>query len=439
MTSKLVSKESGLAVFTMEFTAEEFDAATDRAYKAARGKITVPGFRKGKAPRSIIENRYGSGIFFEDAIDDLLNANYTNTLTELDIEPIARPDIDFGEEKIEKGKGFTVTVKVQTPPTVTVKDYKGMAVERKVHAVTDADVEKQLEMLQKRNARQITVEGEAQLGDTVVLDYKGFCGEDQFAGGTAENQTLKLGSGQFIPGFEEQLVGVKAGEEKEVKVTFPAEYHAEDLAGKDAVFQCKVHEIKREELPALDDEFAKDASEFDTLEELKADQKKKLEESAEKAKEFDGKNAVVEKLIEMNPITLPEAMIENEAEVMLDEYAQQMAYQGLSLDMYCKYMGKTVEDIKNEMKPNAESRVKSRLALKAVAEAEGIEATDEDVEAEYQKLADQYKMDIEKIKDSFKGENLGLMKEDIKNTKAIQLLYDNAVFTDKEDKEEPQA
>ena len=437
MKSSLVSKENCLATFTMEFTAEEFDAATDKAYKNARGKITVPGFRKGKAPRHIIETRYGSGIFFEDAIDDLLGSNYSAALDELNIEPIARPDIDFGEEKLEKGKGFKVTVKVQTPPEVTVKDYKGMKVDRKFHKVTEEDVQKQMEMLQRRNARQITVDGEAKLEDTVVLDYMGFVGEDQFQGGTAEKQTLKLGSGQFIPGFEDQLVGCKPGDEKDVKVTFPAEYHEESLAGKEAVFKCKIHEIKREELPALDDEFAKDASDFDTLEELKADQKKKLEESAEKAKEYDGKNAVVEKLIELNPITVPDAMIENETDTMLEEYEQQMSYQGLSLEMYCKYMGKTVEDVRNEMKVNAEGRVKSRLALKAVAAAENIVASDADVEEEMKKMADQYKMELDKVKEAFGPDNLKLLKEDIENNKAIQMLYDNAVFNDVEDK--PQA
>ena len=437
MKSSLVSKENCQATFTMEFTAEEFDAATDKAYKNARGKITVPGFRKGKAPRHIIETRYGSGIFFEDAIDDLLGSNYSAALDELNIEPIARPDIDFGEEKLEKGKGFKVTVKVQTPPEVTVKDYKGMKVDRKFHKVTEEDVQKQMEMLQRRNARQITVDGEAKLEDTVVLDYMGFVGEDQFQGGTAEKQTLKLGSGQFIPGFEDQLVGCKPGDEKDVKVTFPSEYHEESLAGKEAVFKCKIHEIKREELPALDDEFAKDASDFDTLEELKADQKKKLEESAEKAKEYDGKNAVVEKLIELNPITVPDAMIENETDTMLQEYEQQMSYQGLSLEMYCKYMGKTVEDVRNEMKVNAEGRVKSRLALKAVAAAENIVASDADVEEEMKKMADQYKMELDKVKEAFGPDNLKLLKEDIENNKAIQMLYDNAIFNDVEDK--PQA
>jgi len=436
MTSSFIGKEKNLASFTMEFTAEEFDAATDAVYKRNRGKITVDGFRKGKAPRSIIERKYGAGIFYEEAIDDLLNAQYGKALDEFKLEPIARPDIDFGEDKLEKGKGFKVTVKVEVVPEIAVKDYKGMAVERKIHEVTEEDVAKDLEMMQKRNARQINVEDGAALDDTVILDYAGFCGEEQFKGGTAENQSLKLGSGTFIPGFEDQLVGVKPGEEKEVKVTFPEEYHDMSLAGKDATFKCTVHEIKREELPALDDEFAKDASEFDTLEELKADVKKKLEESAVKAKEYAGKNAVVEKLCEVNAIDVPAAMIENEAANMVDEYAQQMSYQGLSLDMYLKYTGKTQDDILNDMKPDAEKRVKSRLALKAVAEAEKIEATEEDIENEYKKMAEQYKMEVEKLKEMFGADNAKLLKEDIINNKTIQFLYDNAVFTDKSDKED---
>jgi len=436
MTSVLVSKENCLATFTMEFTAEEFDAATDKAYKNARGKITVPGFRKGKAPRHIIETRYGSGVFFEDAIDDLLGANYSKALDELKIEPIARPDVTFGEEKLEQGKGFKVTIKVQVPPEVAVKDYKGIKADRLVHKVTDEDLQRRLESLQKRNARQITVEDGAKLDDTVILDYKGFVGEEQFEGGTAENQTLKLGSKQFIPGFEEQLVGVKPGEEKEVKVTFPAEYHAENLAGKDAIFKCLVHEIKREELPALDDEFAKDASEFDTLEELKADELRKLNESSQKASEFSGKNNVVEELVKLNPIELPSAMVESETEQMLAEYEQQMSYQGLNLDMYCKYTGKTVEDLKNEMKESAVSRVKSRLLLKAVAAAEKLVATEEEIKEELQKMADQYKMELDKVKEAFGEENMKLLEEDIINNKAIKFLYDNAVFTDKDDKED---
>ena len=436
MTFSLISKENTLVTFTMEFTAEEFDAETDRVYKKNRGRITVNGFRKGKAPRSIIEKKYGEGIFFEEAVDNLLNENYGKALDELNIEPIARPSVDFGEDKLEKGKGFKVTVKTEVAPEVEVKDYKGMACERKVHVVTDEDVANDLEMMRKRNARQITAEDEVKMDDTVILDYAGFCGDEQFEGGTAEKQTLKIGSNSFIPGFEVQLLGVKPGEEKDIEVTFPVDYHAENLAGKPATFKCKIHEIKREELPELDDEFAKDASEFDTLEELKADVKKKLEESAVKAKEYAGKNAVVEKLCELNKFDVPQAMIDNEAANMLDEYVQQLSYQGLSLDMLLKYTGKTEEDLMNEMKGDAEKRVTSRLALKAVAAAEKIEATEDDIEAEYKKMAEQYKMDIEKVKEAIGAGNNKLFKEDIVNQKTIQFLYDNAVFTDVEDKKE---
>jgi trigger factor len=440
MNSTLVNKENNVVTFTMEFTADELETATDTVYKRNRGKFRIDGFRQGKAPRSIIERKYGAGIFYEEAIDDLLNKEYPNALDALDIEPIARPNLDFGDDKIEKDKGFKVTLKVETVPEVEVKNYKGMKVERTVHTVSDEDVQKQLEMLQKRNARQVIAEDEAVVGDTVILDYTGFCEDEQFEGGTAENQSLKLGSATFIPGFEEQLVGVKPGEERDINMTFPAEYHAEKLAGKDAVFKCKVHEIKREELPVLDDEFAKDVSEFDTLEELKADQKRKLEESAGKAKEYSGKNAVVEKLLELNPFEAPEAMIENEALNMLDEYAQQLKSQGIDLQLFLNYTGKTEEDLKNDMRPDAEKRVKSRLALKAVERLEGIEATDEEIEAEYEKMAEQYKMEVEKLKELFGKDNSKLLREDIVNNKTIQMLYDNAVFTDKErDDNKPEA
>jgi len=436
MKTALVSKESNLVTFTMTFTAEEFGAATDKVFKKNRGRISVDGFRKGKAPRSIIEKRYGSGIFFEEAIDDLLNDNYSAALTELDVEPIARPEVDFGEDKFEAGKGFAATIKVEVVPDVTVKDYKGLAAERKFHAVTDKDVDDSIEAMRRKNSRQITAEDEVKIDDTVVLDYAGFCDGEQFEGGTAEKQTLKIGSNTFIPGFEVQLIGVKPGESKDIEVTFPEDYHEDKLAGKPATFKCTVHEIKREELPELNDEFAKDVSEFDTLDELKADQKKKLEDSAEKAKEYAGKDAVVAKLIELNQIDVPNAMIENETDKMLDEYSQQMSYQGISLDMYLQYMGKTVDDLKADMKSNAETRVKSRLALAAVAKAEKIDASEEEVEAEYAKMAEQYKMEVAKLKDVFGADNAKLMKEDIVNNRTVQFLYDNAAFTDVADTED---
>ena len=436
MTSALISKENSEAKFTMTFTAEEFDAATDAAYKATKGRYSVDGFRKGKAPRSMIEKWYGEGVFFNDAIDTLLNSNYPKALDELDIEPISSPDIKFSEEKIEKHKGFTVTVTVQVVPEFEVKDYKGIKADRPVHKVTDEDVERELGYSQKKNARLIKRDGAAENGDTVILDYAGFCGEDQFAGGTAENQSLKLGSGTFIPGFEEQLVGCKAGDDKDVNVTFPNEYHEESLAGKDATFKCHIHEVKYEQLPELDDEFAKDVSEFDTLDEYKADLRKKLEESAEKAAEYSGKDAVIKKLVELNPIAVPAVMIEDEAQNMLQEFAQQMAYQNLTLKDYCKFLGKKESELADEFKPQAEERLRARLTVDAVAKAEGMTVSQEELDAEYANMAAQYGLEVDKLKTMLIGEgNEKYVKQDILNRKAIDFLYANAELTDKE--EEP--
>jgi len=430
MTPVLVSKENNLATFTMEFTAEEFDAATDAVYRRQRGRITVDGFRKGKAPRSIIEKRYGSGIFFEDAINDLLEKEYPNALDTLGVKAVGRPDIEFGEDKIESHKGFTVTAKVAVEPEPEIKDYKGIAAERKVRPVKDGDVERELKNLQERNSRLVSVERPAENGDTLTIDYSGFIGEEQFEGGTAENQQLELGSGTFIPGFEDQLVGVKAGEDKDVVVTFPEDYHAKDLAGKEAVFKCKVHDVKVKELPALDDDFAKDTSEFDTLGELKADIRKNQEKTAADASKYDGQNAVLEKLVEANQFPIPEEMIADEAQQMYSDMAQQMAYQGMSIQDYLKYLDKKPEELLEEFRPEAEKKVRVRLIVKAVGKAEGITASDEDVEEELKNMAEMYKMDVEKVRETLGAGGLELLKEDVVSRKAIDLLYDNAVFTD---------
>ena len=431
MTSALISKDNAEAKFSMSFTAEEFDAATDAAYKATRGKYSVDGFRKGKAPRSMIEKWYGEGVFFNDAIDTLLNTNYPKVLDELGIEPISRPEIKFSEERIEKHKGFSVEVTVAVVPDVEIKNYKGLEVERTIHKVTAEDVKRELEYTQKKNARLVKRDGAAKDGDTVILDYAGFCGEEQFEGGTAENQSLKLGSGTFIPGFEEQLVGCKAGDDKDVNVTFPKEYHADNLAGKDATFKCHIHEVKYEELPKLDDEFAKDVSEFDTLKEYKADLKKKLEESAKQAAEYSGKNAVVSKLVELNPFSIPQVMIDDEAQNMLQEFAQQMSYQNITLKDYCTYLGKKEDELVNEFKPEAEARLKARLAVDAVAKAEGFTVSEEELNTEYENMAKQYGLEADKFKAMMVGEgNEKYVKQDILNRKAIDFLYENAKLTD---------
>ncbi len=436
MVSALISKENNNAKFTMSFAASEFDEALDKAYKEARKDITIDGFRKGKAPRSIIEKKYGATVFYEDALDILFNEAYPRALEELDIEPIDRPELAFGEEPIEKGKDFTVTITVAIPPQIDPKDYIGIEAERQVRYITDQDVEDELMAAQQRAARLVSVERAAQNGDTLTLDYSGFVGDDQFEGGTAEGQTLKLGSGTFIPGFEDQLVGVSAGESKDVVVTFPEEYHEESLAGKEAVFKCTVHEVKEQQLPELNDDFALDVSEFDTLEEYKADLKAKLEKYAADNADMSGKNAVMEKIYEANPVELPEVMIQDELSVMLDELKQQLQYQGATVEMYCQLTGKTEDDLKADMKDDAVRRVSSRLIVKAIADKEGITASDEDVENELVDMAAEYGMDVETFKKFFPESNNKYIKQDLRLRKAVEFCYAQAKITDVELKPE---
>ena len=436
MNAVLVSKENNEAKFTMAFSAEEFDAALDKAYQAQKNRIEVPGFRKGKAPRSVIEKRYGEGIFFEDAIDQCLQDGYPAALKELALDPVDRPDVQFGEEKLEKGKGFTVSVSVTVAPEVVVKDYKGVKVEVTKRTVKKEDIDTELKSMQYRNGRLVSVDREAQSGDTIILDYEGWSEGKQFEGGTAENQTLVLGSDSFIPGFEDQLIGCKAGEQKDVELSFPEQYHAEELAGKPAVFKCKVHEVKTRELPELDDEFAKDVSEFDTLEELKADTKEKLEKTRRDAMEFEGKDKVLQQVYEANPIDLPQAMIDSEAGNMLNEFAYQLQSQGMDMNMYMQYLGKTQQQVLDEFKPDAEKRVKSRLIVEAVARQEGIEASQQDIEEELAAMAEQYGMTDAQIKSAFGEENMEYLKKDIVSRKAIDLMYKAAEITEVEEKAE---
>ena len=428
MKATLLGKEKNDAKFTMTFSGEDFDKALNEAYQKEKGKYVVDGFRKGKAPRKLIEARFGEDVFFEEALNSMFSSGYPQSLADLELNPVDRPNVEFGEAKLEKGKDFEITVTVTCMPEFEVKDYKGVKVEKVEHPVSDEDVTKELEALQKRNARLVVVEREAKDGDTVLIDYAGFVGDDQFEGGTAERQPLVLGSKNFIPGFEEQLVGAKAGDDVEVKVTFPEEYHAEDLAGKEAVFKCKVHEVKEEELPALDDDFAKDASEFDTLEELKKDTREKLEKSAAEAVEFETKNAVLEKVFEANQIDVPNIMIEDQLDEMLNEFSQQLSYQGLNLDMYCQYLQKSREDLRGELKADAEKKVKTRLIVEAVAEAEKLEASQEDMEKEMTAMAEMYKMEVEKLREMMNVDNFSYLQQDIKMRKAIDFMFENAVI-----------
>lgn len=431
MTTSYVGKENNTVKFTMEFTAEEFEAAIQKAYLKNRGRIQVDGFRKGKAPRKIIEAKYGSGIFFEDAIDELLKDNYPKALDELNIDPINRPAIDFeGEEKIEQGKGFKVVVEAEVAPEVELKEYKGVKAERELAKMDEAEVEGQLKSLQKRNARILSVDEPANWDDTVVLDYKGFVGEEQFQGGTADDQQLVLGSNTFIPGFEAQLVGAKKGDEKDVVVTFPEEYHAEDLAGKEAVFKCTIKEVKREELPALDDDFAKEASTFDTLEELKADIKKTIQERIDRSNENAGKEAVLEKICELNPVDIPQIMVDDEADKMFDEFRQQLMSQGIDLNMYCQYAGTTPEAIRKDYEDGARKRVHSRLVLEAIAAKEGIEATAEEIDKEIEDMASTYKMEKEKVLNILGTGYEKMLSKDIVNKKALDFVYGSAKLSE---------
>lgn len=425
MKSTLISKENNEAKFTMEFTAEEFENAVINVYKAQKDRFNIDGFRKGKAPRSIIEKKYGEGIFFEDAINDLFSASYPVALGELELDVIDSPRAEF--DQIKKGEGFTVTITVACYPEIEVKDYKGVEIETVDAEVTDEDVDNELNSMAKKNARMVAVERPAQDGDTVLIDYEGWVGDTQFEGGTAERQPLKLGSGTFIPGFEEQLVGVSTGEKKDVKVTFPEQYHAEDLAGKEAVFKCTVHEIKEEELPEINDDFVKDVSEFDTLDELKADVKSNLEKSKAARAEAQMKNSVIEKVYEANDIDVPDVMVESEVDNMMAEFEQSLGGQGMELKSYLEYFGKDEAEFRNDLREEALKKVKTRMIVSAVAKQEKLEASEDEISAEFETMAKQYGLEADKIREMIGVQNIGMIASDIRMRKAVDFMYDNAV------------
>lgn len=427
MKATLISKENNRAKFTMEFTAEEFEAAVVKAYQDSKDKFNIDGFRKGKAPRSIIEKHFGEGVFFEDAINSLFQTAYPEALNELDLEVIDSPQADFSE--IGKGKPLTVTIDVAVYPVVEVKDYKGIEVEQVDPEVTEEDVDRDIEAMRKRNSRMVVADRPVENGDTVILDYAGFVGDEQFQGGTAENQELKIGSGMFIPGFEEQLIGVKAGESKDVVVTFPEEYQAKELAGKEATFKCKVHEVKFEELPELDDEFAKDVSEFDTLTELRDDARARILESVKLQCENEAKDKVIAQVYENNKIEAPATMVADEMDRMIQELEQQMRYQGLNIQQYLQFTGSTLDDFRNEIKPEAEKRVATRIVLRSIGDVENVEVTDEDLDKELQRMSEAYNTDPENIKKMLGEENLAFFRKDIALTKVMDMLYNEAKIT----------
>lgn len=425
MNYEIIKKENSEVTVKITVSNEAFLKAVKGAYNKNKAKFNIPGFRKGKAPQSIIEKHYGEGVFFEDAINALLPEYYGNALDELKIEPVARPDIDV--EQVDAKSDFIFTALVPVTPEFVLEGYKGIEVEKVDVTVSDAMVDEEIEKTRNMNARLITVtDRPVQDGDTTLIDYKGFVGEEQFEGGTAEGQELVIGSNKFIPGFEEQLIGKNIGEEVEVKVTFPEAYHSENLAGKDAVFMVKIHEIKNKELPALDDEFAKDVSEFDTLEAYKASIKEDLERSTAESAKAAQRDKVIEKVTTLIDVAIPEKMIDAEVEGMMNDFDQQLRYQGLSLDQYVQFTGGNLDALKEQMRPDALMRVKTTLVIDKIKEQEAIEVTDQDVEDELKMVSEMQKRDIEEIRELFAKDNFEYLKSNLKSRKAVDFLVENA-------------
>ncbi|PLS16894.1 trigger factor [Bacillus sp. M6-12] len=417
-------QEGNQGVLTVEVDAAKVKEGLDAAFKKVVKQVNVPGFRKGKMPRQMFEQRFGVESLYQDALDIILPEAYASAVEEAGITPVDRPEIDI--EQMEKDQNLIFKATVTVKPEVTLGDYKGLEVEKTDTEVTDEDVENEISSLRDRHAELVVKEdGQAENGDTVVIDFEGFVDNEAFEGGKGDNYSLELGSGSFIPGFEEELVGVAAGEEKDVNVSFPEEYHAAELAGKPAVFKVKVHEIKTRQLPELDDEFAKDVDEeVETLAELREKTKTRLEESKKHAAEHQVRDAVVEKAAENAKIDIPEAMISNEVDRMMDEFGQRLQAQGMNLDLYFQFSGQDEEALKAQMKDEAEIRVRANLTLEAIAEAEKLEATDEDVNAELESMASMYNMDVENIKKALG--NLDGLKGDLKIRKAIDFLVENS-------------
>ena len=425
MSLQVEKLEKNMAKLTIEASAEDFEKAIQKVYLKARGRINIPGFRKGKAPRKLIEKMYGTGVFYEDAANDLIPTAYAEALKDCDLEIVSRPEINVTQ--IESGKPFIFTAEVAVKPEVTLGEYKGVEVEKSNVEVTDEDINKEVDKERENNSRTIDVDDRAvENGDIIKLDFDGSVDGVPFEGGKAENYTLTIGSGSFIPGFEDQLIGTKIGEDKDVTVTFPEDYHEKSLAGKEAVFKCKVNAITVKELPDADDEFASEVSDFETLEEYKADIRAKLTEQKEKAAKTAKEDALVEKAVEGATMDIPDLMIESQARSMVQDFAQRLQQQGLSMDQYMQYTGSTVEKMIEESKEQAKKRIESRLVLEAVAAAEGLTASEEDVEKEIEDLAKSYGMEVDQIKPYVTEDQKEQMRENIAVQKALDLMYEQS-------------
>lgn len=422
MSVQVEKLENNMAKLTIEVAAEEFVAATKKAYNKNKNQISVQGFRKGKAPQALIEKLYGASIFYEDAANDIIPGAYEAAAKESGLDITSYPNIDVVQ--VEKGKTFIFTAEVALRPDVELGEYKGVEIEKVSAEVTEEDIEAEIKKVQEQNARELTVDRPAENGDTVMIDYEGSVDGELFEGGSAEGYGLVLGSGSFIPGFEDQLVGVSAGADVDVHVTFPEAYHAAELAGKEALFKVKVHEVKAKDYPVVDDEFAQDVSDFDTLEEYKEDLKKNLAEKKAQEAKAEKQQKVMDVVVGNAKMDIPEAMVRKSTDDMMNQYAQELSAQGLSMDVYFKYTGMTPQQLAEQLKPQALANIKNRLVLDAIVAAENIEITDEEIEAEIQRLAESWSMEADKVREYMDAD---LMRNDMSAQKALEMITDAAV------------
>lgn len=425
MSLQVEKLENNTAKLTIEVAAEEFDKAIQTAYQKSKNKFNVPGFRKGKVPYAMVEKMYGAGVFYEDAANDLIPGAYADAASESELEIVARPEISV--KQIEKGKPFIFEAEVTLKPEIKLGKYKGVKVDAMDITVTDEEVDAELDKVKEQNARLVAADNKAvEDGDQTTIDFEGFVDGVPFEGGKGEDYPLTIGSHSFIDNFEEQLIGKKVGEEVEVNVTFPENYQAEELAGKPAMFKVTVKEIKVKEYPEVDDDFAQDVSEFDTLEEYKADIKKNLEEKKVKDAEADKESKVIEAIVKDSEMDIPEKMIEAQCQQMVEEFAQNISMQGISFEQYMQFTGATVEQLTEQVKPQAQARVESSLVLEAIVKAENIEATEEEFEEELKNMAERYKMEVEKISDLLSDDDKKNIKSDICSRKAAKLAVEAA-------------
>ncbi|WP_418752696.1 trigger factor [Frisingicoccus sp.] len=422
MSVQVEKLENNMAKLTIEVAAEEFVAATKKAYNKNKNQISVQGFRKGKAPQALIEKLYGASIFYEDAANDIIPGAYEAAAKESGLDITSYPNIDVVQ--VEKGKPFIFTAEVALRPDVELGEYKGVEIEKVSAEVTEEDIEAEIKKVQEQNARELTVDRPAENGDTVMIDYEGSVDGELFEGGSAEGYGLVLGSGSFIPGFEDQLVGASAGADVDVHVTFPEAYHAAELAGKEALFKVKVHEVKAKDYPVVDDEFAQDVSDFDTLEEYKEDLKKNLAEKKAQEAKAEKQQKVMDVVVGNAKMDIPEAMVRKSTDDMMNQYAQELSAQGLSMDVYFKYTGMTPQQLAEQLKPQALANIKNRLVLDAIVAAENIEITDEEIEAEIQRLAESWSMEADKVREYM---DTDLMRNDMSAQKALEMITDAAV------------